>query len=319
MGAHNLGLNTTYYNSKIITFFLNLVGIVKTLLTMKPGDIVVLQYPVKKYFSFVCRFAHLRRAHTIALIHDLECMRRKELTISQEIERLMHADYVIASNEKMQGWLAKHGFTKPMGALQLFDYRSDSLSNHRADHRTSTSPLLVYAGELAMRKNSFLLKMQHIIDNYQLDIYGNDSGLPGLQAGSKLRLHGFIDSETFISSVKGDFGLVWDGDSTDTCSGNFGEYLRWNSPHKVSFYLRAGLPVIVWKEAAVAPILEKEGVGLAISNIEELNSRLKKLSNDDIRNMHAQVMRVSTQLSSGHYLKTAVRQALSMLTQSNGL
>jgi hypothetical protein len=315
MGVQNLGLHTTYYNSKIVTFFLDLAGIIKMMLTIKPGDIVVLQYPIKKYFAFICNFAHLRHAKTIALIHDLGCMRRKKLTIGQEIKRLMHADYVIASNEKMQNWLTQHGFTKPTGALQLFDYRSKSMASKPAKQMSDISPSLVYAGALAPRKNSFLLKMQQNIKNYQLEIYGNENGLPGLQAGNKVHLHGFIDSESFISSVKGDFGLVWDGDSTDTCSGNFGEYLRWNSPHKVSFYLRAGLPIIIWKEAALAPFIEKEGIGFSISNLNELNERLKKISVDDIQNMRAQVERVSDRLRSGSFLTSAVNQALTVLTE----
>lgn len=315
MGAHNLGLHTTYYNSKILTFFLDLAGIIKMMLTIRPGDIVLLQYPVKKYFAFICKFAHLRHAKTIALIHDLGSMRRKKLTIGQEIKRLMHADYVIASNEKMQGWLAQHGFTNPTGALQLFDYRSERVASASAHQASGACPSLVYAGALAPRKNSFLLKMQEHIRDYQLEIYGNESGLPGLQAGDKIHLHGFINPEDFISGVKGDFGFVWDGDSIDTCSGNFGEYLRWNSPHKVSFYLRAGLPVIIWKEAALAPIIEKEGAGFAISSIQELNDRLQTLSADDIQNMRANVLRVSNQLRSGHFFTTAVNKALATLTQ----
>ncbi|MGI6243730.1 MAG: galactofuranosyltransferase [Prevotella sp.] len=315
MGAHNLGLGTTYYNSKILTFFLDLVGIIKMMLTIKPGDIVVLQYPVKKYFAFICNFAHLRHARTIALIHDLGSMRRKKLTIEQEIKRLIHTDYVIASNEKMQSWLSQHGLTRPVGALQLFDYRSKSVASDSPRQVSATSPRLVYAGALAPRKNSFLLKMQPYIQNYQLEIYGNESGLPGLKGSDKVHLHGFINSEDFIGGVKGDFGFVWDGDSVDTCSGNFGEYLRWNSPHKVSFYLRAGLPVIIWKEAAVAPIIEKEGAGFAIGSIEELSERLKSLSADDIQRMRDHVMEVSNRLRSGHYFTAAVRQALAVLTQ----
>lgn len=50
MGAHNLGLPSTYYRSMIITFFLDLLGIVKLMLTMRSDDVLVLQYPVKKYF-----------------------------------------------------------------------------------------------------------------------------------------------------------------------------------------------------------------------------------------------------------------------------
>ena len=47
------------------------------------------------------------------------------------------------------------------------------------------------------------------------------------------------------SALEGSFGLVWDGDSSKTCSGVFGEYLRYNNSHKASLYLASGFPIIV--------------------------------------------------------------------------
>jgi hypothetical protein len=157
-----------------------------------------------------------------------------------------------------------------------------------------------------MRKNSFLLKIQPEIKNYQLQIYGNKEGLPGLKSSGHLHINGFMDSEDFIDHVNGDFGLVWDGDSLDTCTGSFGEYLRWNSPHKVSFYLRAGLPIIIWRQAAVAPIVEKEGIGICIDHLSELNELLRVLSPQKIFRMRQNVYRISERLRKGEYLKTAL-------------
>ena len=128
LNAHNLGLPTTYYNSKIITFFFDLAGIIKMILTIKSEDVIILQYPVKKYFSFICNWAHLHNAKVIALIHDLGSMRRKKLTIEKEILRLMHADHVIASNEIMATWLKDHGYNNSLGSLGLFNYHSISKS-----------------------------------------------------------------------------------------------------------------------------------------------------------------------------------------------
>jgi len=83
MGAHNLGLPSTYYHNMIITFFLDLFGIVKLAVTLKSDDILVLQYPVKKYYSFICNFAHWHEAKIVTVIHDLGSMRRKKLTVNQ--------------------------------------------------------------------------------------------------------------------------------------------------------------------------------------------------------------------------------------------
>lgn len=92
-----------------------------------------------------------------------------------------------------------------------------------------------------------------------------------------------VPSEEFIKHIDADFGLVWDGDSLDGCSGEYGQYLKWNSPHKVSFYLRAGLPLIIWKEAAVAPIIEEAGAGITIWSLKELDDKLANLTPEQKR------------------------------------
>lgn len=159
IGAVNLGVPTTYYDSKVASFFLDLAGVVKLSMTVRRGDIVVLQYPVKKYFAFVCNMAHAHGAKVVAIIHDLGSMRRRKLTVAKEIRRLMHADYVIASNATMKDWLSKNGFTNGLGALQLFDYRSASPCRERAARNSEAVPRVVYAGALSPRKNTFLLDM----------------------------------------------------------------------------------------------------------------------------------------------------------------
>ncbi len=309
IGAVNLGIRRTYYNNKVTTFFLDLIGVVSFCLRVRRGDRVLLQYPVKKYFAFLCRVTHLRGARVMALIHDLGSFRRKRLTVPQEIRRLMHADYVIASNGEMRSWLLAHGYRHPLGALQLFDYLSSALPAQTERPHQAGSPFgITYAGSLNRRKNSFFLKLKDMDTHYVLHIYGRHDGLPGLESAANFVFHGFTPSDTFIRSAEGDFGLVWDGDSVDSCTGNFGEYLRFNSPHKVSFYLRAGLPIIVWRQAAVADIVEREGVGLCIDSLSELNSLLASVSNEQLQTMQQNVRRVADKLRSGGFLQAALAE-----------
>lgn len=316
MGAVNLANKRTYQHNKIIAFFIDLAGIVKYMFSVRKGDRIVLQYPHKKYFSFICHVARWRKAKTIALIHDLGSFRRKRLTIDKEIKRLMNADFVIASNEVMQQWLADHGYENPMGALGLFDYRSATQSPLPASQTTKRpipqSPRIVYAGALSMRKNSFMLKMAESTLPYEFHVYGNRSGLPQIQDNPQITYHDFMPADEFIRGVDADFGLVWDGDSTDSCTGNFGEYLRFNSPHKVSFYLRAGLPIIIWRQAAVAPIIDKEGVGICIDSIDQLKELLPRLKQEDIEQMRHNVQELSMRLKNGEFLKNAVNKALNI-------
>lgn len=311
MGACNLGLRRTLYDNKVITFFLDLAGIISYCFRVRKGDVILLQYPVKKYFSFICNVARARGARTVALIHDLGAMRRKRLTEQQEIKRLMHADYVIASNSVMAQWLKDKGYTNKLGALGFFDYRSATTSSEKS---SSDVCRVVYAGALAMRKNAFILQMPDTIGGWQMHIYGNKSGLPQLKTSENIIFHNFVPADTFIKEADADFGLVWDGDSLSSCTGSFGEYLRWNSPHKVSFYIRAGLPIIIWREAALASLVEQEGIGICVDSINELNDILPKITKEQMEDMRRNVERVSRQLADGHYLRTSLTKAVHEIT-----
>lgn len=131
-----------------------------------------------------------------------------------------------------------------------------------------------------------------------------------MQNNPLITYQGFVPSEEFIKHIDADFGLVWDGDSIGTCSGSCGEYLRLNSPHKVSFYLRAGIPVIIWNEAAVAPVVKEYGAGISVGSLAELDHILGKLSAEDIRQMKQNAARMAEKLNNGDFLKEALMKAI---------
>lgn len=308
LGAINLGLTRSFHRNKVVTFFLDLAGVIRCSLRLQQGDVLFLQYPVKKYFAFLCRMAHLKGAKVATVIHDLGSFRRKKLTVTKEISRLSHADYIIGSNEVMQQWLTDHGLQRPTGSLGLFDYRSGAIPCTHSPYRQGHARV-VYAGSLAMRKNAFILKLQEPdtqTKNYELHLYGNRDGLPGLKESSAMVIHGFAPADEFIAHVDADFGLVWDGDALDNCTGNFGEYLRYNSPHKASFYLRAGLPVITWSQSAIAPIILREGIGMAIDSLDDMNQQLASLTPEAYHQIKSNTTRIQQKLQRGGFLSDAL-------------
>ena len=215
----------------------------------------------------------------------------------------------------MKGWLKEHGLQKPVGALGLFDYRSESKCPEEVTEREQIK--VVYAGALSMKKNSFLIELSKTLNHWQLLVCGNKEGLQGLQDNPQITYQGFVPSEEFIKHIDADFGLVWDGDSLDGCSGEYGQYLKWNSPHKVSFYLRAGLPLIIWKEAAVAPIIEEAGAGITIRSLEELDDRLKALTLEDYQKMKANTVIMAKRLNEGYFLLQALEEFNKHIIKTN--
>ena len=309
MGAVNLGLPRTVKNSKVLAFFLDLAGILRACWLLQKQDVLFLQYPVKKYFTFLCTIARWKGAQTISLIHDIGSIRTHRLTPAQEVKRLSHSDYILASNSKMTEWLKAHDMKKPMRALGIFDYHSPNFNQQKHSFDPQKTRV-AYAGALHVKKNTFLIQLSEVLTTWNLLIFGNKDGLQGWKENPCIQHKGFMASDDFIQSVDADFGLVWDGDSLETCSGVFGEYLKWNSPHKVSFYLRSSLPIIIWKEAAVASIIEREGAGITINTLQELDEKLKTLSAEDYNKMKENAKRLAKELNKGHFLHQALTSYL---------
>lgn len=312
MGAVNVGLPRRYSSNKLLSFFYNLLSVITACIAIRRGDRIVLQYPVKKYFTFICQVAHLKGAKTISLIHDLGSFRRHKLSEAQERKRLSHTDYIIATNEAMKHWLLSQDYKTPIGALGFHDYLS--LSKPVFRERKDTQPWkIVYAGTLRLKKNAFINKMKEIGGNFLFLVYGKKDDHDIMISDTRFLYKGFLASEDFVSQVDGDFGLVWDGDSLDGCCGDFGSYLKYNTPHKASFYLRAGLPLIVWTHSAIAPLVEQEGVGLVVSSLRQIPDRLQKINRKEYETMQSKVKLISERIGDGYYLKRALADALKTL------
>ncbi len=307
LGFKNAGLTRTTKRNKITGFFVTLAGVLKAPFCLHKGDMVVLQYPLKKYYTFLCRVAHRRGCKVVTLIHDLGSFRRQKLTVGQEICRLNHSDYIIAHNEVMRNWLIEHGCKARIGCLEIFDYLSPDVNVYKRKAEPPYS--VIYAGALNARKNTFLYKLGDYVQSYRFLLYGYGFEPDKAQKSDSFRYMGFVPSDKLISEAKGHFGLVWDGADIHTCSGNFGEYLQYNNPHKTSLYIRCGLPVIIWDKAALAPFVRENGIGFAVSSLAEVEKRLSSLSADEYESMLTNVKQVGDRLATGYYFSKAVAEA----------
>ncbi len=311
MGYKNVGLRQTTYSNSILHFLMTLFGVLKTPFCLHKGDMLVVQYPLKKYFAFVCNMAHLRGAKVTALIHDLGSFRRKALTIEQEIARLNHADCVIAHNKSMKKWLEDNGCKAKLVTLDIFDYLS--ATSAQAENALSSTPTVVYVGALSIRKNKFLYDFGDSISNYRVNVYGNGFDADKASNPEAFTTMGFIQSDRLIETAQGHFGLVWDGNSLDACSGDFGEYMKFNNPHKTSLYLRCLMPIIIWNEAALAPFVRENGIGITINSLRELDEILAKITPEEYQQMRNNVKTICDRLSSGYYAKNALTEAAGLL------
>ncbi|MBD5224758.1 MAG: galactofuranosyltransferase [Bacteroidales bacterium] len=321
-GFRNVGVRNNLRSNRFATRLARLGGVLKAGLMLHRGDTLFVQYPDRDY-TLICRLAHLRGAKVVTLVHCLESLQENAgLTPFQEVAALSQSNYIIALNEAMERWLGEHGSTVPSTSLGIWDYLSHEArearqtANTEVPRRSQPDPVIakdgytvMFAGGVSRRRNQFLYDWGTVIDGYKVVVFGNNFDLTQAAAPAQFRLRGFVPSGLMIRHPEGDFGLVWDGCSIDSCNGQMGEYLRYNNPHKASLYIRCGAPVIVWKHSGLAPFVEAEGIGFTIESLDEISARLRAMTPEEYTRMKDNVGRISARLATGSYFRSAIARA----------
>ena len=210
-------------------------------------------------------------------------------------------DCLIAHNSKMMGWLKKCGIpSNKLISLEIFDY----LNNNQILNLNSQNDL-VFAGNLV--KSKFLT---HWNINKKLKVFGIN---PDKNYPRNIQYCGVKSPEELPKYLDGSFGLVWDGTTMITNDGVYGEYTKYNNPHKVSLYLSCGLPVIVWKEAAIAEFIENNGLGLTVASLDDLPGKLENITENDYMIFLSNVEKIMQRIRSGYFTSRAVKKALTVV------
>ncbi len=312
MGFRAIGKCHMVSKHRLLHFIRMLITTMRMPDRINKGDMLVLQYPIK-YYETICRLAHWRGSRVVTFVHDLGCFRKKNRSVKKEMQRLNMSDDLIGCNPTICQWLRDNGFTgyKGKGCLEILQ-AFDFLSNSECTDRKGKCPShqIAYAGQLARRKNSFLYKFGHHIEGYTVNVYGKGFDKSHAANPEKFNDKGFMEPDALIANIEGDFGLVWDGDAVDCCSGDWGEYLMVNTPHKVSLYMRCGLPIIIWRKAAMARFVEENGIGICVDSLREINGIYRRLAQVDYDRMCDNVARVSRMMSEGKFFSYAISRLM---------
>lgn len=283
-------------------------------IVFRKGDVALLQCPLADQTIFtgtLTRGWKSRGVHVVSLIHDLDALRyskRNDLSWVQKCKfrvedgsLLRHSDVLIVHNDAMgKKLIDSYGIPSDrVVPLGLFDYE---VSGNRCAIARQDLPVIV-AGNLQKRKAGYLY-------SGELGFPVNAYGVRYEEAEGNVCYKGSFEPEVLPGNLEGSYGLVWDGESVDTCAGAYGEYLRINDPHKTSLYLASGLPVIVWSQAAVAKHILDNGLGLAVASLRDVPSAMESVSAEEYSRMLLNVRQEADRLRSGYYTKRALKEAL---------
>lgn len=269
-------------------------------------DVFLVQYPL--YINDIIRklfYMLSKNKRKVCLIHDLSSLRFSpddQGKIRKEIEELNQYDILIVHNQSMQNWLESQGINKKMIQLGIFDYlvSSTDYSNNNGKYD------LVVAGNLSKEKSSYIYKMIENNGDVSFQLFGVNFDPDSLNCNN-YSYEGSKKPDELPSYINAKYGLVWDGNEIDYCDGNFGNYLKYNNPHKLSLYLASGIPVIVWTSSAMATYVLKNEVGIVVSSLNDLSSCINTIDKRKYECMKNNALMLSKQLIKGENLLESVK------------
>jgi len=301
---HRMGCRNLYNPSKN-----RLVRIIQqacSLFFLSKSTLLFIQYPSN--IPFFYRFLrHKKKIKTIVIIHDLESLRdRREKEI--ELDLFNGFDYIISHNPSMTKYLTDNGVIKPIYNLMIFDY----LLNDKIQINSMFGKKTVFfAGNLS---KSFFLRELHKILDINFNLYGvSFNGIKEIESQQNVCYKGSYSPDQLIFNIEGGWGLVWDGDTLETCSGVTGEYLRYNNPHKVSMCIVSERPIIIWRKSAIADYIVANGLGIVVDSLLELPSILSSIPESVYHNMVDNVKKEKSRLVKGASLKTVIDKILNQI------
>lgn len=310
------GFKSKFKHMRYILQISYIIGLLKMLNTR--AKTLILQYPF--YFERIENNVLnnvIRRNNTILLVHDIDSL-RFPINVNginkinlQRVEKdkaaFDAAKVVIVHNKKMKDVLEKWGIRTPIIELEVFDYL---LTKGIILKKRTLGPVIAYAGNLS--KSIFF--EEKAIQELKVDfnLYGSNYKKDNMP-WANVHYKGSFSSEDIPYLLEGNFGLIWDGTSIKECDGWNGKYMRYNNPHKLSLYISAGLPVITWKQAAIADFIKKYNIGFCIDNLEEINEKISCLTEEKYQVYQKNINKLQPLLANGHFTKMAITKAIRLL------
>jgi hypothetical protein len=271
-----------------------------TLCRLPPGATVLLQWPLYARMHRLLLRALLRfrsDVRVVCFLTDINGLKDQDVVLLQkELSVFRQLKLFIVHNEVMQQWLQQQVPQAKSSHIDFFDF----LAPASVEERTLSSDIC-FAGNLA--KSPFLQAL-HRFPELHFHLYGD--ALPAL--AHNCTYHGQFIPAALPLLMRGSFGLVWDGDSADGLEGVLGVYARWISPHKLSLYILAGMPIISHSDSAAAKLVTQYGIGISVDAISEVADAIGVLPEEEYQEMRRRMRPLAERISKGLCLVTALEE-----------
>ena len=285
------------YSDKKAVFYkiLRVIQCCRMAFSLPKHSKVLFHFPLQAaVYSWLLQLLQLRAISTLALIIDIDGLRdNNNKLFEKEIKQLHKFSLLVAHNAAMKNKLLQQLPFAKIYCIEMFDYPVKILLP-----AVKKSNTVCFAGNL--NKATFVNHLDQVTST-TFNIYGPCADVPLIQK-ENVFYKGFFSPDELPTELEGSFGLVWDGNLLDEGD----NYLRYNNPHKLSLYLTAGLPVIVWEQSASAAFVTLYDIGFTVNSLKEIPEKIQQISHERFNTMHENARAISKKTTDGYFLKSVI-------------
>lgn len=248
------------------------------------------------------RLRPLGAYRSVCFINDIDSMRMDKSPdyCRRERQSLVSADIIIAPNENSTQILRrKFGCSGRIESIGIWDY----LLPEPVCTQSSYNGLIAFSGNLV--KSTFIGHLGSL----PLTFRAWGAKPVGVELPENVEYMGMglpDEMPEMVSSCS--WGLVWEGDSIETCSGRWGEYSSFCNHHKAGLYLASGLPIIVWSGGGAARFVKHYECGIVIDSLNQLAEILSSVSEDDYSRIKSRIAPVQEKIRRGGFFLDALER-----------
>jgi hypothetical protein len=302
-----------HWNFSVVAKLKRLIFLFKSFFSIKNRSVVVFLFPVYATMNriLISWLSRKKNVHTVCFIADIDGIKDgDEVLLKREIKFFRRFRNFIVHNERMRAWVNEHvSSSSQIATIEFFDFLTSPVEQLR-----DISCEIVFAGNL--EKSSFLeqlhlLKAKSPLLHFHL--YG-EGKTDNVTRQANTTWHGVEKPGNLPQKLEGSFGLIWDGKSIDMPAGSHGIYMQYISHHKLSLYIVSKLPLIAPETSAAATLIRKYNIGFTVTNLYEIEDKIKKLSSAEYKQMQLNMGPLAEKISKGKCLGRAIGELLERLS-----
>lgn len=292
------------------------------------GDTLIIQIPIYirplNIKMIIERIHNQYHGKVIAMIHDYDALLYEDDVLQKDLhgdplmDRFSTATYdvitplfdgLIVHSEVFKNTLKKRlNYQKPIIVQGPFGYILPEEVSIPERHLNRS---IIFAGALVKAKY-----LKEIPQGWHLDVFG-PMLTEQMKQNKQVNYHGNFSPSELPSHLPDGFGLVWASDSFDEVTGIDGLYTRYNYSHKISAYLAAKIPIIIWSKAAPAKWIVENKLGFAVDNLSEIQPLLNTINEDKYEELQHNLDLMSNLIRDGSFVKQAALKAYVAVNQVN--